>query len=148
MTRSTSPSTRTHVHTDNGLATTKRPRAHRQAARDYFYERYHVNLGHKRTTISVDKTLSILMSLHLNTQPNTHSAHLAVRAWLQARLDENNDPGRIRVSQWLQGRLAEALVGPALKQKYDAWRDSELDKTLSSSTDQLDGTRALTVRNQ
>ncbi len=95
------------------------------------YERYHVSLGRKRTTISVDKMLSTLMSLHLNTQPNTRSARLAVRAWLQARLDENNDPGRSRVSQWLHGELVEALIAPALKQKYHAWLDSELDNTLS-----------------
>jgi len=100
-------------------------------ARDYFYDRYHVSLGHKRTTISLDKTLSTLMSLHLDTQPNTRSAHLAVRTWLQARLDQHNDPGRAYVSQWLQSRLVEALIGPALKQKYDAWLDSELDKRLS-----------------
>ena len=89
------------------------------------YERYHVSLGAKRTTISIDKTLSNLMSLHLGAQPNTPAARLAVRDWLQARLDKNGDPRQGRVSQWLQGKIAEALISPSLRQKYDEWCDCE-----------------------
>jgi hypothetical protein len=133
MSRGVISATCAHPHTTHtDVASTVHWSTH-NPARNCCYERYHVKLGRKRTTISVDKTLSTLMSLHLNTQPNTPSAHLAVRTWLQARLDQNNDPGRTRTSQWLHGELVVALIGPALKQKYDAWIDSELDRRLSSS---------------
>jgi hypothetical protein len=93
------------------------------------YERFHVSLGSKRTTISVDKTLSILMSLQLGLQPNTPCAHLALRQWLQAHLERNGDPHQIHVSQWLQGKIAEALISPALKEKYDEWCEAEWIKS-------------------
>jgi hypothetical protein len=89
------------------------------------YERFHVILGSRRTTISVDKTLSILMSLELGLQPNTPAAHLALRLWLQALLDRNSDPHQIHVSQWLQAKIAEALISPALKEKYAKWCEAE-----------------------
>lgn len=91
----------------------------------YLYERFHVSLGARRTTISIDKTLAILMSLQLGEQPNTAAAHLALRQWLQAHLDRNGDERQARVSQWLQTRIAEALISGQLKQKYDDWHASE-----------------------
>lgn len=105
--------------------------------RTYCYERYHVSLGTKRTTISIDKTLSILMSLHLGTQPNTPSAHLAVRQWLQGRLDDNKDADQVRVSQWLHGKLTEALITGELKQKYDAWSETGWIKYYPPQADHL-----------
>jgi len=92
------------------------------------YERFHVSLGTRHTTISIDRTLYLLMSLQLGAQPNTRAAHRAVRTWLQQHLDRNGDPRQHRISHWLRGKIAEALIGPALKQKYDEWFDSEIDK--------------------
>lgn len=93
--------------------------------RTYLYHRFHVSLGARRTTISIDKTLSILMSLQLGAQPNTPAAHLALREWLQMHLDRNGDPDQTNVSHWLRSKIAEALVSPDLRQKYDQWCEVE-----------------------
>jgi hypothetical protein len=39
--------------------------------RAYLYDRFHVCLDARRTTISIDKTLAILMSLQLGESPDT-----------------------------------------------------------------------------
>jgi hypothetical protein len=93
--------------------------------RTYLYERFHVSLGAKRTTISIDKTLSILMSLQLGAPPNTPDAHLTLRQWLQMHLDRNGDPQQTNISHWLRGKIAEALIGADLKHKYDQWCEAE-----------------------
>lgn len=116
------------MYLDNSLSvqpTKARTMNNYRLDRNYRYERYHVSLGAKRTTISIDKTLSTLMSLHLGAQPNTPAARLAVCEWLQVHLDKNGDPDQARVSQWLQGKISEALISPSLREKYDEWCDSE-----------------------
>jgi hypothetical protein len=103
----------------------------------HLYERFHVSLGARRTTISIDKTLSILMSLQLDKKPNTTAAHLALRQWLQAHLDRNGDERQARVSQWLQTKIAEALISGELKQKYADWHLSEWIKDYPSRPGEL-----------
>lgn len=83
--------------------------------------RYHVQLGIKRTTVSLDETLADLLALQLNQQPHTPEAHTAVRAWLQRQLEADNDPYRARVSQWLQGQVILALVDKKLSDAYGDW---------------------------
>jgi len=83
--------------------------------------RYHVQLGTKRTTVSLDETLADLLALQLNQQPHTPEAHTAVREWLQRRLDADNDPYRARVSQWLQAQVILALVDKKLSDAYGDW---------------------------
>lgn len=78
--------------------------------------------------VSVDKIVSTYLALHLDTTPGTLGAHRAVRAWLQAQLDRNNDPGRSRVSQWLLGEALDAMVSPALRVAYGRWLDTMLSK--------------------
>ena len=95
-------------------------------------ERYHVRLGQRRTTVSVDKIVSQYLSLHLGTTPGTLAAHTAVRAWLQSRIDLNNDPGRIRVSQWLLAEALDAIVGPNLREAYACWLDIMISATKSA----------------
>ena len=87
-------------------------------------ERYHVLLGKRRTTVSVDKIVSEYLALHRGTTPGTPDGHAKVRAWLQARLDRNNDPRRSRVSQWLLGEALDAIVSPALHTAYGRWLDT------------------------
>ena len=84
-------------------------------------ERYHVRLGKRRTTVSVDKIICDYLALHLGTEPGTLAAHSAVRAWLQSQLDRNNDPGRSYVSQWLLGQALDTMVRPALRDAYGRW---------------------------
>lgn|SRR5262249_5724936 len=89
-------------------------------------QRYHVRLGKRRTTVSVDKIVSEYLALHLGKTPGTLEAHGAVRAWLQAQLDRNNDPRRSRVSQWLLGEALDAMVSPPLRAAYGRWLDTML----------------------
>ncbi len=41
--------------------------------------RFHVRLGDKRTTVSIDRTLTELMALKLGEQPYSEEAHQAIR---------------------------------------------------------------------
>lgn len=45
-------------------------------------QRYHVTLGSRRTTVSLDNFLSLLLSLKLGHTPQTPQAQRAVRHWL------------------------------------------------------------------
>ena len=84
-------------------------------------KRYHLTLGQKRTTVSLGPVISNLLALRLGCTPQSPKAHGTVRSWLQQRLDENNDPGRIRVSQWLQDQIVLFLVDTNLSERYGDW---------------------------
>ncbi len=83
--------------------------------------RYHVTLAQKRTTVSLDNLLSNLLAIHLGSLPQSPQAHRTVRAWLQDRLDQANDPGRILVSQWLRDQALLVLVDQPLANAYLDW---------------------------
>jgi hypothetical protein len=91
-------------------------------------QRYHVWLGKRRTTISMGTILAEYLALHLRGEPGTVEAHSAVRTWLQEKLDQNKDHGRIRVSQWLLGQAVEALARPSLVEAYGHWLDKKISK--------------------
>jgi hypothetical protein len=84
-------------------------------------ERYHVRLGKRRTTVTMDTIVSTYLALHLRVEPGTVEAHGTVRSWLQRQLDENKDPRRSYVSQWLLGRTVETLARPSLSEAYARW---------------------------
>jgi len=83
--------------------------------------RYHILRGGHRTTISLDTTLSAIMSLKLKTEPGTPEAHTAIRAWIQHRVDEENDPGHQQFSQWIQSEIVLYLVDKKLSTTYWDW---------------------------
>ena len=93
----------------------------------YGTQRYHVTLGPKRTTVSLDNTLSILLSLRLGQPPQTPQAQRAVRHWLQARLDENGDYNHCLTSQWLHDEVVYALITDDLADLYDRWFEQARD---------------------
>ncbi len=84
---------------------------------------YHVTLGDRRTTVSMDNILSDLLALKLGVEPDAPEAQGAVRGWLQAQLDTSDDPGRIRVSQWLRRQAIEAVIDGKLASAYAAHMD-------------------------
>ena len=86
--------------------------------------RYHVALGKKSTTVTVDKVISDLLALKLGQDPKTDDAHAAVRDYLQQKLDETNDPRRTSVSQWLRQEALLDLVDTRLSAKYWRWFDA------------------------
>ncbi|MDZ7808953.1 MAG: hypothetical protein U5L11_00950 [Arhodomonas sp.] len=83
--------------------------------------RFHLRLGTRRTTATLDTMLSGYLAIHLGCTPETPQAHQAVRRWLQDRLDEYNDPGRVAVSQWLQREVITTLVDTKLSNHYLDW---------------------------
>lgn len=85
-------------------------------------ETFHVRLGKRRTTVSLDKALSAVIALHLGETPETKRAHAVVRRHLQAKLDEWRDEGRINVSQWLGRECLLELVDKGLSKKYWDWK--------------------------
>jgi hypothetical protein len=91
------------------------------------HQRYHVTLGPKRTTVSLDNQLSVLLSLKLGFTPATPQAQRAVRHWLQARLDDERDHGRLHASQWLGEKVLRALISTELTDRYNQWLDDVLD---------------------
>jgi len=80
--------------------------------------RYHILRRDTRTTASLDTTLSALMSLRLKTEPATPQAHLAIRDWIQHRVNERDDPGQPQSSQWLQSEIVLFLVDRKLSETY------------------------------
>ena len=82
---------------------------------------YHVMVGDKRTTVSLHETLAAFLAIKLKQEPNTLEAHTAIRVWLQDKLDEFDDPGRVDVSQWLQGEAIELISDRYLSKGYKAW---------------------------
>jgi len=89
-------------------------------------QRYHVNLGARRTTISLDNHLSLLLSLKLGYAPHTPQAQRAIRHWLQARLDEHGDYHRAHTSQWLGKEVMSALISTEVTNLYNQWMDQLL----------------------
>lgn len=83
--------------------------------------RYHVIHGDRRTTVSLPDHLAGLLAVYLGYEPDGDGAHQAVRAWLQAQLDQDDDPGRQRVSQWLQGEAVLAIADKKLSEQYLTW---------------------------
>lgn len=92
-------------------------------------KRFHVYLGGNRTTVSLDHILAGVMALKLGKTPETSEAHSAVRKWLQARLDEANDPGRIHVSQWLQREAVLFVADKKLSDQYIEWLMESMETT-------------------
>ena len=91
-------------------------------------QRYHVSLGPKRTTVSLDNLLSVLLSLELGHAPETPQGQRAVRNWLQARLDNNGDHNRVQTSQWLSEEVIHALVSPRVQELYGQWLEGMYDR--------------------
>lgn len=84
-------------------------------------KRYHVILGSERTTVSLDDVLSELLALKFKELPDSLEAHQAIRNWLQALIDEDNDPGRYRVSQWCRDQAILFLMDKTLSDRWKNW---------------------------
>lgn len=89
-------------------------------------QRYHLTLGRRRTTVSLDNHLSLLLSLKLGHTPQTPQAQRAVRHWLQARLDQHGDYNRTHTSQWLAEEVIRALISADVHNLYSQWMDQLL----------------------
>ena len=88
---------------------------------------HHVFLGQRRTTVSLDPVIAFFLELKLGKQPGTPQAKQVVRTWLQERLDDEDDPGRILVSQRLKFEALLSLLDPELVKRYWEWVDEGMD---------------------
>ena len=82
---------------------------------------YHITLGKRRTTVSLDNIISQFIALKLEKVPETIEAYTAVREYLQIKVDEAKDPGRSYVSQWLREQCLFDLLDKKISSKYWDW---------------------------
>ena len=92
-----------------------------------FLTRYHVTVGDKRTTVSLDRTLTELLAVKLGQTPDAPQAQQMIRLWLQQQLDHANDPGRDRLSQWLQEQALFEIVDRSLYERHAQWLLADLN---------------------
>jgi len=89
------------------------------------FVRYHLDLGHKRTTISLDETVADLLAFKLCGSPGDEDAHSTVRNWLQEYVDQHKYKGRYNLSD-LSAALREYailfLVDKRLSTKFWDWK--------------------------
>lgn len=111
-------------------------------------QRYHVILGARRTTISLDNHLSLLLSLKLGYAPHTPQAQRAIRHWLQSRLDEHGDSNRAHTSQWLGKEVMSALISTEVTNLYNQWMDQLLAADKSARQQASTTALATTVKNR
>jgi hypothetical protein len=83
---------------------------------------YHVRLGQRRTTVSMDDILSELLSLRLRVAPSNPNSHSKVRQWLQTKLNGSNNPNQKHVSQWLQSEAIKEIAADDLLRSHSEWR--------------------------
>ena len=87
--------------------------------------RYHLDLGHKRTTVSLDETVSAMLGFRLCGSPDDVGAHAAIREWLQEFVDERKYEGEYRLPE-LSALVREYaimfLVDKKLSTKYWNWK--------------------------
>jgi hypothetical protein len=87
-------------------------------------DRYHVMIDQIRTTVTLAPVVSELLALKLGAQPQTPTAHAALRAWLQQEIDR--DPGAVRhgrASQRLAQQAILTIAAAALVGRRDLWAE-------------------------
>ena len=91
--------------------------------------RYHLDLGQKRTTVSLDETVSVMLAFKLLCgSPDDESAHATVREWLQEFVDTRKYKGRYRspdLSASVREHALMFLVDKTLSTKYWRWKYGE-----------------------
>ncbi|WP_456473576.1 hypothetical protein [Desulfolithobacter sp.] len=79
---------------------------------------YHVEIGARRTTVSLPNILTDLLAIKLDQRPRTKEAAQAVRSWLQQTLDKENDPGMVYASRCLQEDAILFIADKNLSELY------------------------------
>lgn len=86
--------------------------------------RFHIQFGSHRTTITVDTILSSMLAIKLGYEPESKDGNRAVREWLQARLPDKVGHGRAigkRASQNAQALIIEAIADTQISERYSDW---------------------------
>jgi hypothetical protein len=89
------------------------------------FKRYHLDIGNKRTTISLDETIVALLCIKFRVAPESHEAHVKVRQFLQDFVDARKYKGRYqlgRLSASLREHALLHLVDNKLSERYRDWK--------------------------
>lgn len=81
-------------------------------------KRFHVYLGNKRTTVSIDDMLVDFLAIKLQCWGDSDE-HGTIRAKLQRWLDEVGDPRQVRVSQYLHRKIFEYMSDNKISDTYN-----------------------------
>ena len=87
--------------------------------------KYHVMLGKRRTTITVNTMIANLLALKLGYAPETEEAYKALREYFQEKLDKGKDSRRVLVSYWLQEQGLLELIDSGIAKNYWKWFDKQ-----------------------
>ncbi len=80
--------------------------------------RYHVQLANHRTTISLEKTISDLMSIKLGFRPGTKESHQAVRKQLDSFIEHDRGRGGHGLGLYISEQAVLFVSDKTLSKKY------------------------------
>lgn len=87
-------------------------------------ERFHIQFESRRTTITLETVVFIMLAIKLGVSPDSKSAHSVVREWLETTIKEkqgNDQPSGVRLSQWVRYYAIRAIAAPELESGYVEW---------------------------
>lgn len=96
--------------------------------KDVTMNRYHINRGATRTTVTLDSTICELLSLKLGTAPDATESHKTIRLWLQSTSEKLSDGKTKNLSQWLKQKAVLYIADSSLLSKHHQWKD-EIDQS-------------------
>lgn len=73
-------------------------------------QKFHLQVGAKRTTVTLDIIISEYLALHLEAEPGTPGAALVIRRWMQAKVDGIKGEPPQKLSRWLASEALSELV--------------------------------------
>lgn len=90
--------------------------------------RFHIQRGETRTTITLDSTICELLALKLGISPDDKKSHKVVRHWLQSTCEEEGSQRSNNLSQWLKRKAIFHIADNGLLTKHHQWKD-EIDRS-------------------
>lgn len=83
---------------------------------------FHITVGGRRTSFSLDNYLADLLALHLKMEPRTKVAHQAITVFLTEKLFAWSafDP-KLPISRQARRMALTTIARPSLVDKYDVW---------------------------
>lgn len=86
--------------------------------------RYHIQRGETRTTVTLDSTLCELLTLKLGASPDAKESHKMVRRWLQSTSEQESTQDINNLSQWLKRKAILHIADNRLLTKHHQWKDA------------------------
>lgn len=93
-------------------------------------KRYHLQLNTHRTTVSMDKIISDLMAIKLETTPGTKEAHMAVRNQLESFIAHDLGRGSRGLGDYITEKAVLFISDNILSDKYWEHWNKQYEKAL------------------